>query len=665
MKKFKLFTISLIIVSSIIFITGCTSSSKAENTLNEYIESWQNQDFEKMYVMLSKESQKNISKEDFIQSYTDIYKRIKARDIKISKTDESFDEGKDIYLNVSIETLGGKIDSSKVKIRIAKEEKYYKIDWDYGLILPDLKKEDKVGIETDDYKGKRGSIYDRNNNLIAGEGQLKQVQLNLSKFKDSNEKSKIDEIANTLDISTSYIENKINANSNPEHAVDIVSLLDSENEKIEKLIQIPGVQVSTNKHARVYNGGEAIGSLIGYTGNITQEQLKDKKNKGYNKNSEIGIGGIEEIYEDKLRAQDGGCVYILTPQGKKDVLAEKKVKNGEDIKLSIDIELQKKIYDEMKEEKGASVATDPKTGEILAMVSSPSFDPNSYMTYITKSEKSKWESSNNDQLKRRFKNAYSPGSTMKLVTAAIGVQDKKIDPNKTVDIKGNSWEEYGVTRVTDPGKPVNLKDATIYSDNIYFAKAAINIGGEDFVNGAKKFGIGENLKFGYPIEQSKISNSGDLNNKSLLAATGYGQGEVLTTPLNMTMIYSSLGNDGKIMMPKIDITKGSEAKVYKQAIEKESLDTIRDCFSAVINDTNGTGHSAKIEGVNIAGKTGTAELKKDKEDTNANENGWFAAVDIDNGKLAISMMIENVKGRGGSEIPTVKVKNIMEYYLKK
>lgn len=665
MKKFKLITVSLIIMLGTIFIVGCSSKSKIESAMDEYNKSWQNQDFEKMYTMLSEKSQKNINKEDFVQTYTDIYTRIKAKNIKISKSDQELEEGKDAYLNVSMDTLGGKIDSSKVKIDMIKEGKGYKVNWDYGLILPDLKKEDKVGIDTDSYKGKRGSIYDRNGNLIAGEGQLKQVQLDLKKFKDGSESNKISDMANILDISPGYIENKINSNTNPDHAVDIVSLLESDNEKIEKLLQIPGVQITTTKNARVYNGGEAIGSLIGYTGNITQEQLKEKKNKGYNENSKIGIGGIEEVYEDKLRAEDGGCVYILTPDGQKEVLVEKKAKNGEDVKLSIDLDLQKKVYDEMKDDKGASVATNPKTGEVLAMVSSPSFDPNSYMTYITKSEKAKWEADNNAQLQRRFKIAYSPGSTMKLVTATIGLEDKKIDPDEAVDIKGKTWEEYDVTRVTDPGKPVNLKDATVYSDNIYFAKAALNIGGKDFVNGAKNFGIGEDIKFGYPIEKSQISNSGKLDNKSLLAATGYGQGEVLTTPLNMTMIYSSLGNDGKIMMPKLDITKSSEPKVYKQAIKTEYVDRLKDCFSAVINDPKGTGHSAKIEGINIAGKTGTAELKKDKDDTNANENGWFAGVDTDEGKLSISMIIENVKGRGGSEIPTVKVKNIMEYYLKK
>ena len=133
----------------------------------------------------------------------------------------------------------------------------------------------------------------------------------------------------------------------------------------------------------------------------------------------------------------------------------------------------------------------------------------------------------------------------------------------------------------------------------------------------------------------------------------------------MTMIYSTLGNNGNIMMPKLDITKPSEPKIYQEAIKKENLPTLIDCFSAVINDEEGTGHSAKINGVNIAGKTGTAEIKKSKDDQNGTENGWFAAVDTDQGKLAISMIIENVKDRGGSHIPTEMVKNVMEYYFNK
>lgn len=663
-SKKKLLLVNIVILMSITLLVGCTAKSKVEKAFNEYVQYWNQEDFDKMYSMLAQESKSHISKEEFINEYEKTYNLIKASDISVSKTGD-IEANKDFNVKVGMDTIGGKIESSDAKMKIVKDEGNYKVVWNESLVLPQMKKGDKVGIENDAYKGKRGTIYDRNGNVLAGEGELKQVQININKFNDGNESSKIQEMATILDISKEYIEDKIAQNKNPEHAVYIVNLLDSDTEKIDKLLQIPGIQIISDKNERVYNGGEAIGSLIGYTGNITAQQLKENKGKGYNEYSKIGIGGIEEVYENKLRAIDGGKIYILKPDGKKDVIAEKKAKNGEDIKLSINLDLQKKVYEEMKGEKGASVATDPKTGEVLAMVSSPSFDPNSYVTYITKSEKAKWEESSNAQLERRFKNAYSPGSTMKLVTASIGLDDKAIDPNKAIDIKGKTWDEYNVTRVTDPGRPVNLKDATKFSDNIYFAKAAVEIGGENFVKGAKKFGIGEELKFGYPIQKSQISNDGKLNDKSLLAATGYGQGQVLTTPLNMTMIYSTLGNNGNIMMPKLDITKPSEPKVYQEAIKKENLPVLIDCFSSVINDEDGTGHIAKIDGVNIAGKTGTAEIKKSKDDASGTENGWFAAVDTDEGKLAISMIIEDVKDRGGSHIPTAMVKNVMEYYYKK
>lgn len=666
MKKInkKLIFINIAIVMSFTLLVGCSSKSKAEQTFNEYVQYWNKEDFNNMYSLLSTDSKSKISKEEFVQEYEKTYNLIKANDISVSKEGD-VEVDKDFNVKVSMDTIGGKIESSDSKMKIIKDDGKYKIIWNESLILPQMKKGDKVGIENDAYKGKRGTIYDRNGNILAGEGELKQVQININKFNDGNESSKIDEMANILDISKEYIEDKIAQNKNPEHAVYVVNLLDSDTEKIEKLLQIPGIQIISDKNERVYNGGEAIGSLIGYTGNITAQQLKENKDKGYNEFSKIGIGGIEEVYENKLRAIDGGKIYILKPDGKKDVIAEKKAKNGEDVKLSIDLDLQKKVYEEMKGEKGASVATNPKTGEVLAMVSSPSFDPNSYITYITKSEKAKWEASSNSQLERRFKNAYSPGSTMKLVTASIGLDNKVIDPNKAIDIKGKTWDEYNVTRVTDPGRPVNLEDATKFSDNIYFAKAAVGIGGANFVKGAEKFGIGEELKFGYPIQKSQISNNGKLDDKSLLAATGYGQGQVLTTPLNMTMIYSTLGNEGDIMMPKLDITKPSEPKLYKEAIKKENLPVLTNCFSSVINDEEGTGHAAKIDGINIAGKTGTAEIKNSKDDTSGTENGWFAAVDTDEGKLAISMIIEDVKDRGGSHIPTAMVKNVMEYYYKK
>lgn len=662
----QIFVVTLFISISMLFLVGCTSTSKVENSFEAYKKAWESQDFGKMYDMLASQSKNKISKDEFIERYTKIYPYIGIENLKVSTVDSNIKKDKEFNIKVSMDTIGGKIESSEAKLMIKEEGNEYKVLWNESLILPQLKEGDKVGYETDGYKGKRGSIYDRNNNLLAGEGVLRPIQINMNLFNDGSEVEKIEKIASILDISKGFVEKKIASNTNPNHAIHIVELLETDTEKINSLIEIKGVQIpKATQNSRVYYGGEALGSLVGYIDNITKEQLEKNKDKGYTGSSKIGVGGIEEVYEEKLRAIDGGKIYIKRANGKDELIAEKKAKDGQDIKLSIDLDLQQKIYEEMQREKGASVALDPKSGEVLAMVSSPSFDSNTYTTYLTKTEKQRWEESGNAHKERRFKNAYSPGSTMKLVTAVGGLESGKINPEEPINIEGKVWEEYKVTRVNDKANNVNLKDATKYSDNIYFAKVGIDIGGKNYVDIAKKFGIGEDLKFEYPIAKSKISNSGNLNDKALLADTAYGQGEVLTTPLHVAMMYSSLGNNGNIMYPKLDITNNTEPKEYKKAIENNILPLIKDCFESVVNDSDGTGNKSKVEGINIAGKTGTAEIKSSKDDNMGTENGWFVAVDTTNSKIAISMIIEDVKNRGGSDLVTPKVGNVLRYYLNK
>lgn len=311
---------------------------------------------------------------------------------------------------------------------------------------------------------------------------------------------------------------------------------------------------------------------------------------------------------------------------------------------------------------------DPKTGEVLAMVSSPSYDSNTLVTYKTKTIAKTWEKSNNAEFDNRANNAYSPGSTMKLITASIGLENKVINPSEKTEIKGlywqnsSSWGDYKVTRVKDAGS-VNLYEAVKYSDNIYFADKAIKIGAEKYIEEAKKFGIGVKSIFEYPMAKSQISNNGKLEDELLLADTGYGQGEVLTTPLEITMAYSALGNDGNIMTPRLVISENNEAKIYSEAISKDYLPELKKCFSAVINDSDGSGNLAKIEGVNLAGKTGTAEIKGSKDDKSGSENSWFAAVDLDDSKIAISMVMEDMKEKSTSQYLVPKVKNIIETYL--
>lgn len=669
-KKIQKLGLTIVVVLMFaIMVAGCSKKDPIKDAFNQYKELWIKAEYGGMYDMLSSESKKYIDKDTFVERYENIYGAIKAEEMSISINNEEERDKKSLEIPFTMKTksIAGDLVIEDFNITFIEEEKSYKVKWDESLIFPQMIAGDKVRIE-DNYS-KRGSIFDKDGNPLAQDDVVRSVGIHPSKFENEKE-AKITSMASILDISEDYIREKLAANTNPEHFVPIVDVLQTDFEKLDKLSTIEGVIVN-NKKSRVYSGEEAFGNLIGYVGPITAEELETSKDKGYDATSLIGKAGLEKVYEDSLRGEDGARIYLLRGELEEEItIAEKEAVPGKDINLSIDSALQVQIYNEMNGEKGAATAVDPKTGEVLAMVSSPSYDSNIFVTYTTKDVKEKWEKLDGEQFNNRFNNVYSPGSTIKLVTAAIGLNEGVITPGQEVAISGKEWQKdgswgnYKITRVTDPGRAINLRDAVKFSDNIYFGQTALNIGAEKFINGAKNFGIGEELNFEFPIENSQISNSGDLNKDILLADSGYGQGELLVSPLDIALMYSALSNEGSIMKPRLDIGLNPSAEVWKTAIKPENVASLIDGFTAVINDSDGTATSAKVEGHNIAGKTGTAEIKEKQGEVGI-ENGWFVATDVDNSKISIAMFIEDVHGRGGSAIPTQMVKNILTNYLNK
>lgn len=661
-----LLLLSLIIV--IIFSLGCSKTSKYNEAFNSYVEKWLKSDFSGMYSMLTKESKESINEETFVNRYKTIYSAINLDNLDISLNKDL--EKKDNYYTASFTlkatTIAGELNLTNFDVDIYKEEDNYLINWDESLIFPNMIKDDKVYVRTTNHS--RGKILDRDGNILAEDGTISVVGIHPSKFNNENRNSKITELANTLDISEDTIISKLDANTDPELFVPIVSITTTD-EKLQTLTNRneEGILINT-KTSRVYYGGEAFGRLIGYVGAITAEELENKNDYSYTSTSLIGKAGIESVYEDTLRGEDGAEIYIKRGSDEISIL-KKEVINGEDIKLTIDSTLQNNSYTQLNGEKGAVTAVDPISSEVLALVSSPSYDSNMFTTYVTKTKAAEREANNYTDTVNRFSKTYAPGSTMKLITAAIGLNTGKINPDESIEINGltwqkdSSWGNYKITRVENVS-PVSLREAAKHSDNIYFAQAALKIGSDDLISGIKGFGIGEEMTFEYPMTDSSISNDGSLNSEILLADTGYGQGELMVTPLNMALAYSALANNGNIMTPRLVLSDNSTASIWKEsAIKPENLQTLIEDFSAMVNDEDGHAYEMKIDGYNIAAKTGTAEIKSSQDDTNGTENGWFVAVDTTSSKLAIATIIEDVKDRGGSSIPIPMVKNIMEEYL--
>lgn len=670
-KYLKSVIVSALVFTFMLISYGCSGINKAEKSFNNFTEKWAEADYTAMYEMLTNESKEYISEEDFISRYTNIFSAIEAKNLSFEINGDKIkdDNGVTLPFKLTMDTITGNISIDDYKVSLVKEDGSYKLNWNEALIFPNMLKDDKLRVSIT--PAKRGDILDKDGQLLATDATINTVGIYPANFNKSAAQEKVSEIAKALDISEENITTKLEANTNPEHFIPLVDILPND-PKLNSLRnrEEEGIIINS-KIGRVYLGGEAFGRLIGYVGNITAEELEENKDKGYNDTSLIGKAGLEQVYEDTLKGEDAAEIYIERDYDKI-TIASKEVKDGENITLSIDSALQQKVYSEMSGEKGAATAVNPKTGEVIAMVSAPSYDSNIFTTYISKTQKAKWEENDHADELNRFNKVYAPGSTMKLLTSIIGVENGVIDPNANIDIQGlkwqpdSSWGDYKITRVIDPGRSINLKDAANFSDNIYYAQVALDLGSEKFIKGLKGFGISEELSFEYPMESSQISNDGELNKDILLADTGYGQGEVMVTPLHIALFYTTLANEGNIMQPRLVTSENSEAKVWKEGlISKDNLPTLVEAFTALVNDSGATIADGAIPGHRVAGKSGSAEIKKSQDDTTGTENGWYASVDPDSSKISIAMIIEDVKGRGGSHVTVPKVRNVMDYYLNK
>ena len=432
------------------------------------------------------------------------------------------------------------------------------------------------------------------------------------------------------------------------------------------------VLATTNEDGvREYPYGEIAAHLVGYIRGISAEELQAHKGEGYTESSTIGKTGLELAFEDRLRGKNGTGIYIVDAnENTLKTIAETDVEDGEDIRTTIDIELQKEIFNEFDGDNGLSVAMNPKTGEVLAMVSTPSFDSNSFITGFTDEEWNTLSSDENTPMFARYESTWAPGSSFKPVTGAIGLTTNSFTADENFGTSGTSWQnnsswgDYKVTTLTTYSGAANLRNALIYSDNIYFAKAAIKIGADTFAKQLLNIGFDKSLDFPIGMSSSQFGENNKFSSEVQLADSGYGQGQVLVNPLHMASIYSAFVNDGNMIKPYIEYGEKTEYLI-EDAFTEEAAEEIRDDMIQVVENSNGTGHEAQIRGVTIAGKTGTAELKASKEEE-GEELGWFNAIVISdeaNEQLLTINMIENVENRGGRHYLLPKVKNIIQGYL--
>ncbi|RPF55837.1 penicillin-binding transpeptidase domain-containing protein [Aquisalibacillus elongatus] len=674
----------LIIV--LLLLVACSEEEKPEytnpyDTANEYVELWQEHNFNEIYQeLLLERTTAKYGEDDYIERYENLYDvlgvnnlSIELSEEKVEFTEEEFEElvEYEIPITISFETIAGTVEYEKtLPLEKAMDEEYvgesdrdvnpespWYVGWDPSFIMPGLEDGDEVKLSS--VPASRGEIVDRNGELLATNGEVYQIGI----IPESFSEEEINKLAGILDISEETINSALEQNwVQPHHFVPIKKVSLNDDDIMARATSIAGVQ-SNIEIDRVYPYGEAAAHLTGYIGNITAEELEDYEEQCYTAQDRIGKRGLEQLYEDRLRGEDGREIYIEKQDQSQRTVVQKDPQDGDTIELSIDINEQVQLYEVLKEEAGTAVTVNPTTGEVTSLVSFPAFDPNDYILGFTKSSLENLNENEENPTLNRFATRYSPGSTIKPLTTIVGLNEGILDPNETRTIEGKEWQNneswgnYHVTRVYENDTEVDLESAFKNSDNIYFAMLGLDIGAENFSEGFKNLGFGEDLPFEYPIPNSQVSNTGKIDREVLLADSSYGQGQVLMSLLHLTSIYGGITNDGTVMKPLLLTEEESEAWI-NDMVSEDNASLIQDMLRSVVS--NGTAQSIDLQGKEISGKTGTAELKSSQDDENAVENGLFVSYDQQNPNRVLGILIEGVEEQGGSSHVVDLAKEIYE-----
>jgi len=431
---------------------------------------------------------------------------------------------------------------------------------------------------------------------------------------------------------------------------------------------LPGVKVEVEAE-RYYPYGEAYFHLIGYISRITLKEYNKLKNKGYSIEDYIGRAGIEKMFERELKGKNGAIEIERDAYGRLGKIINRiKPIPGKNLVLTVNHNLQMKAYELLKNKKGAIVALSPKDGAILAMVSSPSINPQKFIDGFTEEEWKKISLNPDKPFLNRVLQPYPPGSTYKVITAIAGLEANVIkDVNETIFCPGyfkfksrifRCWKAIG-------HKNVNLIKAIAYSCDVYFYTVASKLDVDYLAKISRKWGLGKLTGLGWSEEKAGFVPNRAWKKKKFkepwypgeTIIMGIGQGYLLTTPLQMARVYMAIANGGYLYKPYVvkEIKKLNKNIITINpqierhlVLDPRYLKWIKEGLLEVVRI--GTGKLAFIPGLIVAGKTGTAQVisLSAKKDKFLEPHAWFVSyAGYSQPEIVSAILIEH-GGHGGS-----------------
>ncbi|HWK21761.1 MAG TPA: penicillin-binding transpeptidase domain-containing protein [Ureibacillus sp.] len=623
---------------------------KKELAAKEWITAIKEQSFDKIPELVTTDSleKAGYTEKTIVEKYNAIFGGIGVSNMEI---DYKLDEETIDYI-ATFDTVLGTISDLHYKAKLVESGEDYKVNWTAELIFPEMLADDKIRYSVDE--ASRGEIVDRNGDSLAINTTTYQAGVVPKALGEGEIRTnKIANIAEKLGITVEFIEGQLGQSwVQDEHFVPLKTLpYGADTPEIE------GVQYQQVK-TRAYPLREAAAHLTGYVGEVTAEDIE--KDPTLRVGDVIGRNGLELAFEKVLRGQNGGEIYIETSNGDKRATIQKTEKqDGQTIKVTIDSNLQQTAFDALENAAGATVVMEPKTGNLLALVSKPSYNPNQFVVGISQTQYDEYNNNEDKPFINRTTTRYAPGSTFKPITAAIGLESGVTTVDETHKIsclqwqKDESWGNYKISRVSETDS-VNLRTALVKSDNIYFAQEVLEMGEDTFREGLNKLTFKESYDLPLKMDPAQISNEDTFGSEILLADTAYGQGQLLMSPIQMVSNYSLFANDGVLTYPNLIV--GSETKT-KEIFKKETIDTIKPMLVEVVTAAEGTAHQLNGMG-NLAAKTGTAELKKAQGERGV-ENSLISVFDVKDSRFIALSIVEDHR-EVGKTAPQL-IKPVIEY----
>ncbi|WP_246140433.1 penicillin-binding protein 2 [Euhalothece natronophila] len=514
----------------------------------------------------------------------------------------------------------------------------------------------------------RGNILDRNGNIIADS------RLSYSAFlwplakAEPNWETTVNRLSEILNISVEEITSRLDdvPVDSPQLVRIARGLTPEQVTAIEEYnYELSGVELDIEP-VRDYPYGSTAAHLLGYTGEITQEEL-DNRGGDYRLGDIIGRMGAEAAFEQRLRGEWGGQQVEVNGAGRIiRILGEQEAKAGRNVTLTLDIELQEAAEEALGNRVGAIVALDPNNGEVLAMASRPTFDPNIFSGNITSEVWQELQGKDNPFVNRALR-GFPPASTFKIVPATAGMESGQYPPNTVLNtsaflnvsgVRVGEWNRAGFGRI-------GYRGALAWSSNTFFGQVGRGVGGETLIDWAKRYGFGQKTTLELPEEASGLIadeewkqqrfntswSEGDTVNMSL------GQGLTLATPLQVAVMFAVPANGGYRVNPHFLKTDDNQSlEKVSLNLQNSTLNTLREGLREVV--TNGTGSAVNVSTIpQAAGKTGTAEARPRAS------HAWFGGyAPNDNPEIVVVAFAEH-SGGGGGAVAAPMARQVMEAYF--